>query len=103
VLARQRPTQPLGADAVFHYAALGDPPLPISTYTEPLGVDILSDVERQLPAAGSAFRLMERVGHFLHLEAPERVEEAVFEWMSSIPSPNRARTQTSTIPAAWRS
>ena len=44
-----------------------------------IGAELLADVGAHLPAAGSAFELLDGVGHFLHLEQPDAV------WRRSAP------------------
>lgn len=46
-----------------------------------LGVDLLTDVEANLPAAGSEFEIIDGVGHFLHLEQPRSVADRITSWL----------------------
>jgi pimeloyl-ACP methyl ester carboxylesterase len=53
------------------------PPVPTlylhGTNDGALGPDLLGDLATHLPGAGSAFEIIDGVGHFLHLEQPEIV------------------------------
>jgi len=75
---------PMAADEAA--ASLADPPIPTlylhGANDGALGADALADVESHLPAKGSAFRLVEGAGHFLHLERPSLVNEIVLGWLS---------------------
>ena len=69
-------------------ATQGDPRIP-TLYLHgaddgALGADVLSDVERHLPAQGSRFDLVDGAGHFLHLEQPARIAERVLEWLNGL-------------------
>lgn len=46
-----------------------------------IGAELLGDVETHLPAPGSAFRLVDGVGHFLHLEQPDVVAGLIRDWL----------------------
>lgn len=46
-----------------------------------IGAELLTDVETYLPATGSAFRLVEDAGHFLHLERPDEVAGLIRAWL----------------------
>ncbi len=46
-----------------------------------IGAELLDDVETYLPATGSVFRLLDGVGHFLHLEQPGAVAGLIREWL----------------------
>jgi len=46
-----------------------------------LGAELLGDVMEHLPAAGSAFELIDDVGHFLHLEQPETLWAKISGWL----------------------
>ena len=46
-----------------------------------IGAELLTDVETYLPAPGSAYRLVEGAGHFLHLEQPALVTELIRDWL----------------------
>ncbi|WP_232068920.1 alpha/beta fold hydrolase [Mycobacterium mantenii] len=48
-----------------------------------IGAELLADVAAHLPAPGSSFRLLDGVGHFLHLEQPARVAEVVCRWLQN--------------------
>jgi pimeloyl-ACP methyl ester carboxylesterase len=68
-------------------AALQDPPV-LTLYLHgaddgALGVDILGDPAKHLPAAGSAFEIVDGVGHFLHLEKPELIAAKIGDWLAS--------------------
>jgi pimeloyl-ACP methyl ester carboxylesterase len=47
-----------------------------------LGAEVLHEVDRHLPAAGSHHLLLPDMGHFLHLEAPDRVWEVIEKWLA---------------------
>ena len=68
-------------------AALSDPTIPTlylhGAKDGALGADVLGDVQTHLPAKGSSFRIVDDVGHFLHLEKPDLIEELVLSWLSS--------------------
>jgi pimeloyl-ACP methyl ester carboxylesterase len=44
--------------------------------------DLMADVTTYLPAAGSAFELVDGIGHFLHLERPEVVGSKILGWLA---------------------
>jgi pimeloyl-ACP methyl ester carboxylesterase len=44
--------------------------------------DLAADVSTYLPAPGSAFELVDGVGHFLHLERPEVIGSKVIGWLA---------------------
>ena len=48
-----------------------------------MGADLLAefDVSVHLPAAGSAFEIIDGVGHFLHLEQPELIAAKICTWL----------------------
>ena len=46
-----------------------------------IGADLLGDLAAHLPAAGSAFEIMDGVGHFLHLERPDLVAAKIADWL----------------------
>jgi pimeloyl-ACP methyl ester carboxylesterase len=46
-----------------------------------IGAELLGDVAAHLPAPGSAFELVDGVGHFLHLEQPEALWARVSGWL----------------------
>lgn len=48
-----------------------------------MGAELLEDVAAQLPAPGSRFELLEGVGHFLHLEQPDRIAELICRFLKS--------------------
>jgi pimeloyl-ACP methyl ester carboxylesterase len=48
-----------------------------------LGVDIFGPMSEHLPAAGSAFEIVDGVGHFLHLEKPELIAAKITAWLSA--------------------
>lgn len=48
-----------------------------------MGADLLEDVTAQLPTAGSRFELLDGVGHFLHLEQPDRVADIICGWLGA--------------------
>ena len=47
-----------------------------------LGAELLTDVGAHLPAAGSAFEIIDGVGHFLHLEQPALIAAKITDWLS---------------------
>ena len=47
-----------------------------------LGADLLTDVDTHLPTKGSAFEIVDGVGHFLHLEQPELIAAKIRDWLS---------------------
>lgn len=47
-----------------------------------LGAELLGDVTEHLPVEGSGFELVEGVGHFLHLEAPDMLWDKISRWLS---------------------
>lgn len=66
-------------------AALQDPPVP-TLYLHgaddgALGVDVLGDPAEHLPTAGSAFEIIDGVGHFLHLEQPGMIAAKIYDWL----------------------
>ncbi len=46
-----------------------------------IGSDLLGDLASHLPAPGSAFEIVDSVGHFLHLEQPDLVAAKVASWL----------------------
>lgn len=46
-----------------------------------IGAELLGDAAAQLPTPGSAFELVDGVGHFLHLEQPEALWARVSGWL----------------------
>ncbi len=72
------------ADAL---AALKDPPVPTLNLhgadDGALGVDIFGHPAEHLPAAGSAFEIVDGVGHFLHLEQPALVATTICDWLAN--------------------
>jgi pimeloyl-ACP methyl ester carboxylesterase len=46
-----------------------------------IGVELLGDLGQYLPAAGSAFEIIDDAGHFLHLEKPELVAAKIVDWL----------------------
>ncbi len=47
-----------------------------------LGADLLSDVATHLPTRGSTFEILDRVGHFLHLEQPGLIAAKIRDWLA---------------------
>ncbi len=47
-----------------------------------IGAELLGDVTTYLPAPGSAFELVDGVGHFLHLERPDVLATKILSWLS---------------------
>ncbi len=48
-----------------------------------IGSESLADVTAHLPVPGSSFELLDGVGHFLHLEQPDRVAKLICSWLDS--------------------
>jgi pimeloyl-ACP methyl ester carboxylesterase len=44
--------------------------------------DLSADVAAYLPAPGSAFELVDGVGHFLHLERPGAIGAKIIDWLA---------------------
>jgi pimeloyl-ACP methyl ester carboxylesterase len=67
-------------------AALSVPPIPTlylhGRQDGAIGAELLDDALTSLPAPGSAFELLEGVGHFLHLEAPDAVADRIVAWLA---------------------
>jgi pimeloyl-ACP methyl ester carboxylesterase len=42
---------------------------------------LLDEVAAHLPATGSAFEIVDGVGHFLHVERPEAVGSKILTWL----------------------
>lgn len=67
-------------------ASMSPPPVPTlylhGATDGAVGADLLTDVEAFLPAAGSAFELLDGVGHFLHLEEPDSVGRRIVAWLT---------------------
>ena len=47
-----------------------------------IGAELLGDVIAHLPAKGSAFEIVDGVGHFLHLEKPELIAAKIGDWLA---------------------
>ncbi|MGH3677395.1 MAG: alpha/beta fold hydrolase [Mycobacterium sp.] len=47
-----------------------------------IGAELLDDPAAHLPAAGSAFEIVDGVGHFLHLERPESIAAKIVGWLA---------------------
>ena len=66
-------------------ATLSPPPIPTlylhGARDGALGAELLDDVGDHLPTPGSAFELIDGVGHFLHLEQPEALWARVSDWL----------------------
>jgi pimeloyl-ACP methyl ester carboxylesterase len=76
------------SDAQAEEAATMQPPAVPTPYLHGatdggMGADLLGgfDVSVQLPAAGSAFEIVDGVGHFLHLEHPEAIAAKICDWL----------------------
>lgn len=73
--------------AVESSSALAEPPVPTlylhGNNDGAIGADLLGEVTKHLPASGSAFRLIDGVGHFLHLERPEIIATEILGWLAS--------------------
>lgn len=79
-------TQFADPDAEEEAAATMQPPPVPTLYLHgatdgAIGVDLLRDLAPHLPAAGSAFEIVDGAGHFLHLERPEFVAAKITEWL----------------------
>jgi pimeloyl-ACP methyl ester carboxylesterase len=46
-----------------------------------IDADALGDISAHLPAAGSAFEIVDGVGHFLHLARPDMVAAKIVAWL----------------------
>ena len=67
-------------------ATLNQPPVP-TLYLHgaddgAIGAELLGDVTEHLPAPGSAFEIVDGVGHFLHLEKPELIAAKISDWLA---------------------
>jgi pimeloyl-ACP methyl ester carboxylesterase len=66
-------------------AALNVPPIPTlylhGRQDGAIGAELLDEAPASLPAPGSAFEVLDGVGHFLHLEAPDAVAERIVGWL----------------------
>lgn len=47
-----------------------------------IGAELVSDVAHHLPAPGSAFEIVDGVGHFLHLERPHVLADKIIAWLA---------------------
>ena len=47
------------------------------------GIDIFGQPSEPQPAAGSAFEIVDGVGHFLHLEKPELIAAKIANWLAA--------------------
>jgi pimeloyl-ACP methyl ester carboxylesterase len=47
-----------------------------------IGPDVLGDLGQFFPADGSAFEILDGVGHFLHLEKPELIAAKIGDWLA---------------------
>jgi pimeloyl-ACP methyl ester carboxylesterase len=47
-----------------------------------VGAELLGDLAVHLPAAGSAFEIVDGAGHFLHLEKPELIAAKIGDWLA---------------------
>jgi pimeloyl-ACP methyl ester carboxylesterase len=71
-------------------ASYGTPPIPTlylhGSSDGAMGAELLddlsADVSTYLPASGSAFELVDGVGHFLHLERPEIIGSKILGWLA---------------------
>jgi pimeloyl-ACP methyl ester carboxylesterase len=67
-------------------ATLGTPPVPTyylhGSRDGAIGAELLGDVPSHLAAPGSAFELVDGVGHFLHLERPELIASKIVAWLA---------------------
>lgn len=76
------------ADAAIEGAAtMQQPPVP-TLYLHgaddgAIGADLLGDLAQHLPAAGSAFEIIDGVGHFLHLEQPALIAAKICTWLDA--------------------
>ena len=46
-----------------------------------IGADLLGDLSPYFPADGSAYEIVDGVGHFLHLEKPELIAAKINDWL----------------------
>lgn len=46
-----------------------------------IGAELLGDLTAHLPAAGSAYEIVDGVGHFMHLEQPEIIADKIAGWL----------------------
>jgi len=66
-------------------ATLQSPPVP-TLYLHgaddgAIGAELLGDLSEHLPTSGSAFEILDGVGHFLHLEHPDLVAARIGDWL----------------------
>jgi pimeloyl-ACP methyl ester carboxylesterase len=74
-------------DAVAEASATMQPPPVPTLYLHgaddgAIGAELLGDVTAHLPAAGSAFEIIDGTGHFLHLEKPELIAAKISGWFA---------------------
>jgi pimeloyl-ACP methyl ester carboxylesterase len=66
-------------------ATFGAPPVPTyylhGSQDGAIGAELLGEVTSHLSAPGSAFELVDGVGHFLHLERPEVIGSKIVAWL----------------------
>lgn len=48
-----------------------------------IGAELIGDLSPHLPADGSAFEIIDGVGHFLHLEKPELIAARINDWLDN--------------------
>jgi pimeloyl-ACP methyl ester carboxylesterase len=46
-----------------------------------IGAELLGDLAAHLPTRGSAFEILDGVGHFLHLEHPDLIAAKIADWL----------------------
>ena len=75
-------------EAVDETAATARPPLVPTLYLHgrndgAIGAELVGDVGKYLPAAGSSVEIVEGVGHFLHLEQPDLIAAKIVDWLDA--------------------
>lgn len=75
------------AEAEAAAATMQPPPVPTlclhGADDGAIGTELLGDVGAHLPTVGSAFEILDGVGHFLHLEQPEHIAARIVDWLGS--------------------
>lgn len=69
-------------------ASMNPPPVPTlylhGTADGAMGAELVKDSGAFLPAPGSRFELLERLGHFLHLEDPALIWRRIHAWLPEL-------------------